>query len=416
MPAKLLPIVQSWTCHSCTQCCRAPFYVSVSDAERDRIAAQGWSDRPEFRDRPLFATSGPPWNRTTWLAQRPDGACVFLTPDGLCRIHAEFGATAKPESCRAYPLAVSQCGDEWRLSARFSCPSAAAARGTLISDRPDEFTWLADRLPADYGLPPPALYGHTYLSWNDLQRVCREFEFVLSDPQIPIGQRLLRGLALARLVRQIQFGRVPGEALDELFAILRGNVTTESAGWPNLPDPSSAGRLLFRQLASTYLFQRDGASAGRGVSARWRWFIASLRFARGRGLVPAVAQGFPTASFAELEQPEGELPPDAHGVLDRCFRVRLAAMRYFGHAHFGWSLLDGYFALAAVYPVLIWMMRWRRRGDDRPTHRDALLQALSIVDAAHDHLPYLGYRREQRRLRLLVSTGDLDRLIAWYSR
>ena len=69
LPVRSLPVVQNWDCHSCTMCCRE-YIVHVSDEEKARIEAQGWSKEPGFAGVSLFGREG--WfGRGRWhLEQR----------------------------------------------------------------------------------------------------------------------------------------------------------------------------------------------------------------------------------------------------------------------------------------------------------------------------------------------------------
>ena len=65
---------------------------------------------------------GPDAERVTKLAAKLDvsdplvegklrfsgGRCVFLGTDGLCRLHAQFGAEAKPKVCQQYPIVATR--------------------------------------------------------------------------------------------------------------------------------------------------------------------------------------------------------------------------------------------------------------------------------------------------------------------
>ena len=97
-----LPAFQHFDCQNCTYCCRK-LLVLITRAERDRILKAGWADRlPGQR---LFYRHKRFARRPFMLAHRPDGACVFLGEDKLCRLHAETGIKTKPLPCRLYPLA-----------------------------------------------------------------------------------------------------------------------------------------------------------------------------------------------------------------------------------------------------------------------------------------------------------------------
>ena len=125
MPVKSLPVIQRWDCRGCGDCCKT-YHVRVTDAERARIEGQGWADDSEMKDvEPVV------WDRQLGeyrLNHTAEGACVFYGPDGRCRIHAKFGAAAKPMACRIYPFALVPAGDHWRVGIRFACPSAATFR------------------------------------------------------------------------------------------------------------------------------------------------------------------------------------------------------------------------------------------------------------------------------------------------
>src|SRR5687767_24944 len=114
MPVRSLPVAQNWDCHSCGGCCRQ-YHVPVSDAERERIGEQGWEKEPDFQGVELFVRERGGEDR---LNHRPDGGCVFLGPDNLCRIHAKFGSAGKPLACRVYPYMLVPAGDHWRLGLR----------------------------------------------------------------------------------------------------------------------------------------------------------------------------------------------------------------------------------------------------------------------------------------------------------
>jgi len=55
--------------------------------------------------------------------RKVDGACIFLGPDNLCRIHATFGAAAKPWFCRVFPHALVAAPEGLRLGWTPGCAS-----------------------------------------------------------------------------------------------------------------------------------------------------------------------------------------------------------------------------------------------------------------------------------------------------
>ena len=62
--------------------------VQIRKIDRD---AAGWDDEHE----------------DNMLKTAADGGCVFLMADQRCSVHARFGAEAKPEGCRRFPLGLA---------------------------------------------------------------------------------------------------------------------------------------------------------------------------------------------------------------------------------------------------------------------------------------------------------------------
>lgn len=84
-----------FACKRCGNCCRAPGYVRLQPGEAEAIATELGMVEADFFERCTRLTAD---RRGLSLTEAADGACVFLQPDGLCRIH-----TAKPRQCLGYP-------------------------------------------------------------------------------------------------------------------------------------------------------------------------------------------------------------------------------------------------------------------------------------------------------------------------
>ena len=129
-PLVTLPIVERWDCHNCGICCRGSI-VPLSGDDLRKLRAQHWEKHPEYGSSPIVVTHGL-FRKTHELAKHRDGSCVFLTADGLCRIHAEHGPTAKPLVCQMFPLQLVPLEKSAVLTVRRACPSAAAEQGRTI--------------------------------------------------------------------------------------------------------------------------------------------------------------------------------------------------------------------------------------------------------------------------------------------
>lgn len=95
------------TCEACGAGCHGTD-VLVADDEREALAARA----AELGETEPFDGAH---------LRKAGGRCVFLDPDSKCRIHREFGLTAKPLVCQQYPLFARQVGLETRLGVDPGC-------------------------------------------------------------------------------------------------------------------------------------------------------------------------------------------------------------------------------------------------------------------------------------------------------
>jgi lysine-N-methylase len=418
-PIKHLPVVQNWDCHVTGTCCKE-YRVTVSDDERQRVEAQGWSAEELGGLRP-FVRRGPPWARRSQLNHRADGSCVFLSDQGRCRIHEKFGYQAKPLPCRLFPFVLVPAGDHWRVGLRYACPSAAANKGRALPEHQPALVAFAAALAEREHLGarpdgllngPPPLEGRQRLDWPDVLRVVDALLAMLRNRREPLERRLRKCLALVRDLRQARLDQLQPGRLGELLGLLQSGADAETpANLMTLPPPGWVGRILFRQAVA--LFTRKDHGPNRGLAAKGRLALlrAAWRFARGRGPVPRLHRILPETTFEEAEVPRGPLPAAAEEVLERYYTIKVGSLQFCGAASFGLPLWEGFEALALTFPVVLYVARlWR----DRPREQ-AVTDALTVVD---DHVGFnrvLATFRQRLSFRILAR-GELPRLIAWYSR
>ena len=104
-------------CQMCGHCCCGEGTVSLSEAERERIALFLEMDVNDFLDR-LCARKG---SRIEMKIK--DGHCIFLGQGNICAIHP-----VKPFHCRRWPLHPSIINDPnaWE-SIKADCPGFDSA-------------------------------------------------------------------------------------------------------------------------------------------------------------------------------------------------------------------------------------------------------------------------------------------------
>ena len=80
-----------YVCRRCSRCCQHK-HIQLNPYEVARLARARNQSTTQFRR--TWTVNG----QGTTLAQKPDGTCVFLGPQG-CEVHAD-----RPLVCRLYPL------------------------------------------------------------------------------------------------------------------------------------------------------------------------------------------------------------------------------------------------------------------------------------------------------------------------
>ncbi len=111
-------------CSQCGYCCHLTI-GPLDDAEVDRLGGLDWAGQGFAAPAQWLRTDGS--GGDAYLAQGPDDACVFLDPDGLCRIHKVFGEEAKPDPCRLFPLTPVLRAGEVRVGLTQECRGLARA-------------------------------------------------------------------------------------------------------------------------------------------------------------------------------------------------------------------------------------------------------------------------------------------------
>jgi lysine-N-methylase len=420
-PLRHLPVLQNWDCHVCGTCCKE-YLVTVTDEERRRIEAQGWESDPDFAGVPLFRREGPPWARRHHLNHRPDGSCVFLRENGRCRIHERFGYETKPLACRLFPFVLVPVADHWRVGLRFACPSAAANKGRPLPEHDGDLRQFAAMLAEREGLqprpdgtllPPPPLQGGQRVDWPELLRFVQALLVLLKNRRDPMERRMRKCLALAEVCREVRLRKLEGPRLTEFLEVLVGNLERDVPADPaSLPAPSWVGRVLFRQAVALFTRKDHGPNRGVVKHGRLGLLLAAWRFAQGRGPVPAMHGWLPETTFEAVETPGGPLPDGVEQILERYYALKVGSLQFCGPAYYGLSFWEGFEALAATLPIILWVAR--AFGKLPPA--EAVTRALSIVD---DHFGFnrvLATRRQRISFHILASRGELGRLIAWYSR
>jgi lysine-N-methylase len=402
-----LPDFQCYDCAGCGDCCRGYFAIGVTPAERARIEAQGWGSDPALVGKVLFITQG----GRDFTAFDEDGACVFLNENGLCRIHAKFGETAKPLACRLYPFRLIPAGDAVRVDVRFDCPAVAGNHGRPVTAHRAALASLLPQVLAGASPEPPALLARVSLPWTHLAKIVTAADRLLTAP-LDVTRRVGALVNLSALLRN---PRLAGIELKELTTLLDKVTPTllEAAGKDALPRVTPPGvlRTAFRQLLGAYVRgDRRGEDANLGAR-----FAANWRMLTGTGMVPRIRPDFPDVPFAALEASAGIPAGAAAEAFTRYLRVRLGSFGFCGAGFYGRGVLDGLDALLLTYPLMCWVARLYAAGAGESAITPAAAErAIALIDHQHGSNPVLDLPTERSRTRALCERTTLRCFVAWY--
>ncbi len=405
LPLRALPVVENWQCQGCGVCCRGSI-ITLSDEDLAKLDAQKWHEHPDFRGVKTVVREGLIGGRRV-LAKRDDGGCVFLTDDNRCRIHELHGPDAKPAVCRTFPLQVVPLEKFAYVTARRSCPTAAADEGPTVEQQLPEVK--RSGLLRQGRSRPPAIVRGVRRDWRKFLATADALQRLLLDERYPMVRRLIHGLQFCEALEACQLKTVEDQAFYELIQLLENSAAENAGKYFKLREPpASSAASLFRQAGSHYVRLHPGFRASNTWGERWRMMWTSLKFTRGRGEVPAIHPDFPPAAFANLERPLGALPADVARPLNRFLEAHAASKQYAVVGAGGGSLIANFRALALSFPLALWLLRWA--VGDRPPTKDDMIHIVVALERGR------GMPAIARSAMAMAQARQLPRLIAWYAR
>lgn len=394
---------QRFDCRGCTNCCR-DLVVHLTRRDIDAIDRQNWAGKIEG---PAYVRLG----RETVLNHRPDGGCVFLSPDGKCRIHSEFGAEAKPLACQLYPFTLEPESGALQVGIRFDCPTVARNDGVHLSSHRPALTTLAramnEAMPEHFAEPRTAtlLTPGRPLSERELDDVVKRLDRLLAAEHVPLSIRLRQLCNLTDTLGQARLVAIRDERLAELLDLLTGDAEAEEA---DLDPADGRQRKLLRQHAFAHMehitLAQARASFIASLSYRWGQFQRSRQIANAADGAAARAETIASGTDTESSR-----------FVTRYLRARVLTHSAFGSAYYGWSVLDGMRSLILAVATIGWLARHRAAGARRDSFDNTdVMHAVGVVDRAAGRAAELGANSARLRVGYLQRENGLLRLLAAY--
>jgi len=413
VPVRLPPLQEYWDCHQCAQCCYGT-EILLDEEDLAKLKTQHWEQHPEYQGLRLIERVGL-LRRRYRLSHRPDGTCVFLLPDGLCRIHRDFGLLAKPKLCQAFPFQTVPAENGVLLTVRRSCPSAAAGLGRAVRlDREDVQAALRARPPQAGLVQPPPIVAGDRLGWSETLRVTDWVERLLRDQTYPLVRRIVHVTIFTELLGGCRPGRLHRTELAELLDLLAQQALAEAGDWfqQRLP-PDRAAQMLFRRIAADYVRLHPRIRLRRCWRHRWWWIRTAWRLGRGHGQLPPLEDQWPGVSLEALDRAMGPLSPEVLRPLEEYFAAAACCRGYSFLTRPDWSLVEAVRAMVMGYPVGMWLVRFA--APDRPPTVQDVIEAVVALDRG-ERLAALAGAAHRQRIGLLARLGQIPRLITWYGR
>ncbi|HPD17235.1 MAG TPA: YkgJ family cysteine cluster protein [Planctomycetota bacterium] len=396
MPELILPPGVRYTCLRCGACCRT-LEVTLTDAERGRLLAHDWSaEVPGFTEERVFARRRGAAGKQVWrLRPRADGACVFLTGENLCRVHARLGYAAKPFAGRVFPFGFVVTPVGVFVGCRFNCPAVVRGKGPTLAEQRGEIQRLFAEYAATYEPPREddqvRFFGHWKVSWRDVLRIEEQLVAFLGLPEVPFARRLL---ACWMLVRQFV-----SQALRQKSGERMGADPDEVLARAKEATPKGRLGLLEGMLVRLTVGAFAGASPHycRELPLVRRLFVRlgnlgrRLKLALGVGKVrfPGLlrAAKLRDARRVGLTRLDGE----ATAMLERYFAAKVSSQGFFGLACFGRSFAQGFELLAAAYVAVLWLAGARAASEGRSAVGAGDIEyGIEQVDFGYNYLAELG--------------------------
>lgn len=413
---------EHWDCQACGICCRGSI-VPLSDADVARLDEQKWNEEPAYRGKAFYVRDSLAGGRMR-LAHRADGSCVFLTPEGRCRVHEKFGFDNKPVICRTFPLQLVPHEKQTILTLRRACPSAAADAGRPLAEHLPMVEQMveAGELPIKTIQPPPVQSSFsqpTEAAWKWANRTLAATARIFGDERFPPVRRVVHALIFARLLEKAKLKKLSNEQFGELLDLIEPSLPGEAGQFfANRLPPGSLGGTLFRLTTAEFVRLHPEYRAPTGYFPRAHLASVIWSMVRGRGNLPKLHPTFPAIDFKTLEQPLATLHPqlirpELQKPLERYLATSAASFQFALANRGAWSIIHSIRALAMVYPVGLYVLRWATAGRE-PTSDD-VSRIVAMLDRGQGYATLSGVRYRWT-LDLLETLGDLERLAVWYAR
>lgn len=388
--------------------------MPLSTDDVSRLKSQQWHLDDSMRGQRVMVRQGALFGGYR-LAHRSDGSCVFLQHDGLCAIHCKFGLEAKPTICQTFPFQLIPQDKQATLTVRRACPSAGRDLGRPTTEHLAfiERQVRERRLKAE-PIAAPHIKPGEQRDWTTTRGLLNLASRLLCDPRYPPVRRLVHVLQFAGHLESANTRRLNNSQVIELGQTLAELAPDEAK--PFFEDrqlPRAYSRIMFRFLAVDCARLHPDCRHKSRWSTRIELTRTALKTVRGVGQAPLIDKIFPQVNLEELEKPCGAMRPQVYVPLTRLLETTSESFMYALADRPGWSVIDSLRALALLFPVGLYLLKWLSAGRE-PTVED-MVKIVVALDRTQGYAPLCG-ALHRWRVSALATNHELERLVVWAAR
>ncbi len=373
-PKLLLDDGVVFTCQNSGACCRNDWLIGVDAAAHARLRKVDWSRvDPLLPSGDKFVPLASPLRsgETLTFARTPAGACVFLTPEQKCSIHANLGGRAKPQICREFPYHFVRTPDGVSVGVSFACTAVRGHRGVpLAAQRGEILDVLAGSTRVGTLPEPLSLYAGLSVTWEEYRAIEEALLAILADAAAPLPVALIGGSALISVcvglaqleTRARREERPAAETLLGGLAKLRDERYRRIlaiAGTARYPRRPTLVPLAPLWTWLEFSARRPGR-AGLVVALYRNWF----RFWRGRGTLPDLVTGGAPLPIEAVRRVAFDADHPAIGPFLREYWSHVVFRKTLTPMH---GVFRGYQTMLALYALMKWAARLAALRAGRPT-------------------------------------------------
>ncbi len=381
---------QCFSCMNCGKCCKL-WDVPLSSREKDSISKLAFSSF-QIGKGDFFLND--PKRRNVFLLKKIGGRCIFLGEDELCMIHKEFGESAKPLACRAYPFDVFNWVDgSVSASLRHDCPSVANESGKPMASHEPFIRKLADetaestfRMNAPYSraIRPPIA---------KLRTIASAYSKIFSHSTAPFSLKILGAASLlefhSRKENSHDIEEFEESFVGDASALFERSLAELERSMKNPCQLDLRRKILFRYIVNGFLRSDEASKYGTGLIGRCRRTISLLKFCLGSG---GASELIGAAGKIEEEDPVLALNCEILGKneterLQRFVQTKIQSLHFCGFPSLEHSFEEGMMHLLMSLPAAS-AISAMISCEDRKENAFPINRALMLTDHTFSRSPF----------------------------